>query len=115
MPRPQAENAISLKVRCPVCFAEVGESCSTPTNTTRRPVTWFHSSRTTKGAAYLTHHVGMHASGGRVEAICSCGWSAVVRAPKSRKIDEEHAMRVLAPEAGDAHLRMLREDVGASA
>ncbi|QNJ56025.1 hypothetical protein SEA_RASPUTIA_135 [Microbacterium phage Rasputia] len=115
MPRPSAENAISTKVRCPACFAEVGDPCSAPTNTTRRPVTWFHSSRTTKAAAYMTHHVGLHAAGGRVDAICSCGWSALVRASGSRKIDEEHALRVLAPEAGETHLRLLREDVGASA
>ncbi|AWN07811.1 hypothetical protein HOT31_gp141 [Microbacterium phage Hendrix] len=109
--RPSNENAISTKVRCPACFAEVDAPCSTPTNTGRRDVAWFHSSRTTKAAAYLTHEVGVHAEGGHIAAICTCGWSKLVRTDGNTSIDLLEALRTLAPGAGAEHLRTIREDV----
>lgn len=34
-----------LLVPCPVCNAAVGRPCNAPTETGRRDVRWFHSSR----------------------------------------------------------------------
>ncbi|QGZ16785.1 hypothetical protein PBI_DEWDROP_138 [Microbacterium phage Dewdrop] len=109
--KPAWSNAISTKVKCPVCFAEVGDPCSAPTNITRRPVTWFHSSRTTKAAAYLTHETGTTATGGRVDVDCACGWTRLIRAEGDRDIDLLDALRKLAPEAIEEHLKGIREDV----
>lgn len=47
-PKTFQDNAISVKVACDVCNAAVGEPCSAPNNFSRRPVKWFHSSRTTE-------------------------------------------------------------------
>lgn len=33
-------------IECPTCGAKAGEPCTTPTDTARREVTWFHSYRT---------------------------------------------------------------------
>lgn len=35
----------ALAVPCPACFVPVGAPCTTPTESSRRPVSWFHDSR----------------------------------------------------------------------
>lgn len=34
---------------CPACQARAGEPCTQPTNTARKPVSWFHLARETGG------------------------------------------------------------------
>lgn len=35
-----------LDVTCPACHALKGQPCTAPTDTSRKPVAWFHSDRT---------------------------------------------------------------------
>ena len=43
--KAEHERLTKLWRHCPNCQARPGEPCTQPTNTTRRPVKWFHSGR----------------------------------------------------------------------
>jgi hypothetical protein len=41
-----------LAYTCPNCQAKPGERCTQPTDTSRKPVSWFHSARTDKAEGW---------------------------------------------------------------
>lgn len=53
MKRSEDTRAISLRGTCPVCQARAGSPCTTPTDRSRKEVTWFHFGRYDAGLTRL--------------------------------------------------------------
>lgn len=42
---PKGKTGTALDVACPNCQVQAGYACTVPTDTSRKPVAWFHLTR----------------------------------------------------------------------